>query len=294
MLARFLAERKQHWMLGIGLCGMLSLTFTYYSLTGTGNSTLISFKEPHKEPVSAGSSHINASTSMSAEPPSLEVNHSGSASVAQTELGPKLEPLRSTPPMASKQVALTFDDGPDNKYTPQILDILKQNDVKATFFVVGNQASKHPDVLKRIHDEGHAIGNHSWDHANLSKLSASQIEKELKETDQLVLRTIGVTPDLVRAPYGAISASVKEEVSRSGRPLIGWNVDPQDWAGTSAEDMMQNIQSHVKADSIILLHSFGGRHGKLDNTVKALPAIIAYLRGEGFQLVTVPDMKHIR
>ncbi|GMX63760.1 hypothetical protein Elgi_32400 [Paenibacillus elgii] len=199
--------------------------------------------------------------------------------------------MQEKSPIPSKQVALTFDDGPDGKYTPKILDILKQHNVKATFFVVGSQVSKYPDFLKRIHEEGHAIGNHTWDHANLTKLTDAKIKQELKETDDWVEQTVGIYPSMVRAPYGAISASVKETVEKTGRPLIGWNVDPRDWAGTAPKDIIANIQTHTKPGSVILLHCFGGKKGNLDNTVKALPDIIAYLQKEGYQMVTIPDLK---
>lgn len=190
----------------------------------------------------------------------------------------------------SKLVALTFDDGPDAKYTPRILDILAENKVKATFFVVGRQASHYPDVLKRIAKEGHAIGNHSWDHADLSKVTPDEINKELTETDDTIQQIAGVSPHLFRAPYGAMSPELKKAAADKGYALIEWNVDTRDWAGSAPGDIVQTLKRTVKPGSIVLMHSFGGKNGKLDNTVEALPKIIAYLKSNNYRIVTVPEL----
>ncbi|WP_082420563.1 polysaccharide deacetylase family protein [Paenibacillus sp. A3] len=196
----------------------------------------------------------------------------------------------SEPVKATKQVALTFDDGPDTKYTPQVLDILKQHEVKATFFVVGRQVVNHPDVLKRIHDEGHSIGNHSWDHANLTKLSPDQIKKEIKSTDEAIEKVIGSYTPMVRAPYGAVTASIKRSLTSAGRQLVNWTVDTKDWSGAAADDMVELVSKRTKNGGIILMHSFGGKNGNLDNTVEALPHMIEALKQDGYAFVTVPEL----
>lgn len=193
-------------------------------------------------------------------------------------------------PKKLKRVALTFDDGPDAKYTPLILDELKKCDVKATFFVVGVQVNKYGDMLERIVKEGHAIGNHSWDHANLTKRTPEQIGEEIGKTDEAIRKRLGSVPDLFRAPYGAADDNVKKAVATSQRHLIGWTVDTRDWAGTPANEIMDNIKKHTKPDGIILMHSFGGKNGKLDNTVEVLPRMIDFLKGEGYSFVTVPEL----
>lgn len=191
---------------------------------------------------------------------------------------------------ATKQVALTFDDGPDSKYTPMVLDILKQYEVKATFFVVGRQVVNHPDVLKRIHDEGHSIGNHSWDHANLTKLSPNQIQKEIKSTDEAIEKVIGSYSPMVRAPYGAVNASIKRNLTSAGRELVNWTVDTKDWTGAASADMVELARKRTKNGGIILMHSFGGKNGKLDNTIEALPLMIEALKQDGYAFVTVPEL----
>ncbi|MCR8656860.1 polysaccharide deacetylase family protein [Paenibacillus endoradicis] len=192
-------------------------------------------------------------------------------------------------PSDKKYVALTFDDGPDTKYTPAILDILKQYNVKATFFVVGTQVEKHGSVLQRILDEGHSIGNHSYNHANLTKLSNKEIAYQIKKADDLITAVIGVKPDWIRAPYGAVNDMVKESMKDDDRSFIGWDVDTRDWAGSSVEEMRKNINENTKSNSIILMHSFGGKHIK--NTVELLPYIIQDLQDKGFTLVTLDELK---
>lgn len=187
-----------------------------------------------------------------------------------------------------KRVALTFDDGPDLKYTTAILDILKEEDVKATFFVVGIQVEKYPDIVLRMIDEGHVVGNHTQGHKDLSKLSKAQMLKQIEEADQAIEEAIGVRVPLFRAPYGAVSELLKETLAEQGRRLVGWTVDTRDWAGTSIADMRDMIRKETKSDGIILMHSFGGKH--IANTVEMLPDVIRDLRELGFAFVTVDDI----
>ncbi|MFB6365966.1 polysaccharide deacetylase family protein [Paenibacillus elgii] len=198
---------------------------------------------------------------------------------------------KQAPVKATKQVALTFDDGPDPKYTPQVLDILKQYEAKATFFVVGRQVVNYPDVLKRIHDEGHSIGNHSWNHANLTKLSSAQIQKEIKSTDEAIEKIIGAFTPMVRAPYGAITASTRRSLTSAGRQIVDWTVDTKDWSGTASGDMVELVRKRTKNGGIVLMHSFGGKNGKLDNTIEALPLMIEALKQDGYAFVTVPELQ---
>lgn len=107
-------------------------------------------------------------------------------------------------PSNKRQVALTFDDGPDLEYTPQILDVLKNNNVKATFFVVGNRAEAHPEIVRRMIAEGHEVANHSYNHANLPKMEAADFRRQLEQTDRILEPLIGYSPKLFRPPYGAI------------------------------------------------------------------------------------------
>ncbi|WP_053372678.1 polysaccharide deacetylase family protein [Paenibacillus sp. FJAT-27812] len=192
------------------------------------------------------------------------------------------------PGKEEKLIALTFDDGPDKRYTTEILDILKEKGVKATFFVVGQQVSKNPEVLQRIVDEGHAVGNHTYHHKDLSKLNKQQIIEEVKTADAAIKKAIGFTPILFRAPYGAVSDTLKVLLKSNNRDLVGWNIDTRDWAGTSSADIRKMIKNEAKPSGIILMHSFGGKHIK--NTVQALPDVIDDLVKKGYTLVTVDQI----
>ncbi|MNH91177.1 Peptidoglycan-N-acetylglucosamine deacetylase [compost metagenome] len=204
---------------------------------------------------------------------------------------PKSEPADSAAHGAeAKLVALTFDDGPDAKYTPQVLDILAENKVKATFFVVGKQVSVHAEVLQQIHDAGHAIGNHSWGHPNMSKMSSAAFIEEVEKTNQVIKDVLGSGTPLFRAPYGATSKELIQTLKTNGYNLINWNVDTRDWDGTSSDQIVLKVKQQTKAGGIILMHSFGGKNGDLDNTIKALPQIIAYLKEHGYTLVTIPEL----
>ncbi|NRF93205.1 polysaccharide deacetylase family protein [Paenibacillus frigoriresistens] len=153
------------------------------------------------------------------------------------------------------KVALTFDDGPDDKYTPRILDILKKEQVKATFFIVGEHAKQHPQMMKRIVEEGHVIGNHSWDHLNLSHASTDKIQSEIVSTDDVIKQITGVVPNLFRAPYGAVSPQVVKESLSSGHQLIGWSVDTLDWDGKSVLQIVNSVRKEVSPGAISGLYA---------------------------------------
>jgi len=230
--------------------------------------------------------------------PSKEVELEDPEKVAQTGKGGKNAALvlaKPTAPKGSftlqpdqKLVALTFDDGPDEKYTPAILDILKENDVKATFFLVGVQVRKYPSMVKRIVDEGHEVGNHSYNHSDLAKLDAAGVKKQIKWTDDLFQQAVGFVPHLVRAPYGSTSSTVKSVLKQGERELIGWTVDTRDWGGESVAKMLVNINKNTKPGGVILMHSFGGKNIK--NTVELVPKAIEDLKKQGYTFVTIDEL----
>jgi polysaccharide deacetylase family sporulation protein PdaB len=189
-----------------------------------------------------------------------------------------------------KLVALTFDDGPDNKYTLQILEILKEYNVKATFFMVGIQVKKYPETAKKIVEEGHSIGNHSWSHKDLTKLSGKALDNEIDKTQLAIQEVTGVTPHLMRAPYGAISNALLNVVHKEDMKHVYWTVDTRDWAGSSVADMHKNVLAHTHKGGIILMHSFGGRKHAIEHTVMLLPSIIKDLREKGYEFVTVDEL----
>jgi peptidoglycan/xylan/chitin deacetylase (PgdA/CDA1 family) len=186
-----------------------------------------------------------------------------------------------------REVALTFDDAPDDVFTPRVLDVLKREGVKATFFCVGNRIEKHPDVMRRIVAEGHVVGNHSYSHANLPKLSDEKFREEIRKTDELIRKFTGYTPSFVRPPYGNITEEQIKWLASQKRKIVGWNVDSLDWKSLSRDEVATNILAHVKPGAIILQHSAGGTGEDLTGTVEALPEVIRKLRADGVEFVTV-------
>jgi polysaccharide deacetylase family sporulation protein PdaB len=221
----------------------------------------------------------------------------GTTETATPPPSPTPKPDTATPPTidqtdnnGKKLVALTFDDGPDNKYTTQVLDILKKNDVKATFFLVGTQVEKYPDTAKRIVDEGHSIGNHTWSHKDLTKQSDKVLDLEIDRTQEAIEDATGITPHLMRAPYGAFTDKVLNKIHTEDMKHIYWTVDTRDWAGTSVSTMHKNVLANTHQGAIILMHSFGGRKNALEHTITLLPSIIKDLRAKGYTFVTVDEL----
>jgi peptidoglycan/xylan/chitin deacetylase (PgdA/CDA1 family) len=191
------------------------------------------------------------------------------------------------------KIALTFDDGPDNKYTPQILDILSKNHVRATFFLVGTRAQANPAIVRRIVREGHVIGNHSYNHANPAKLTQAQFEKQFVDTQAILSRIAGYEPKLIRTPYGAIQENQLRWAVKHGFIIVNWDIDTLDWKQLNSSQILANALKHTHRGAIILQHSAGGVEQDLSGTVKALPILIAQLKKQGFELVTVPQLLHI-
>jgi peptidoglycan/xylan/chitin deacetylase (PgdA/CDA1 family) len=152
-------------------------------------------------------------------------------------------------------IAMTFDDGPSSENTPRLLEMLKQRNIKATFFLIGENAAANPDLVRRILAEGHEIGNHSWTHPQLSKLSDDRVTTEITKTQGAIKDASGYTPTLLRPPYGAITARQREWIENQfGLNIILWSVDPLDWKRPGASVITQRILSQVRPGAIILSH----------------------------------------
>lgn len=184
-----------------------------------------------------------------------------------------------------KVVALTFDDGPNPATTNQALDTLSKYGIKATFFVLGKNVSGNEEILKRMKADGHVIGNHSWSHPVLSKLSLDEAKKQITDTEAALTKVLGSSSKLMRPPYGAITDDIRNSLNLS---FIMWDVDSLDWKSKNETAILTEIQRQVKNGSIILMHDI---HAE---TVNALPKVIDYLKGQGYEFVTVPEMLHSR
>jgi peptidoglycan/xylan/chitin deacetylase (PgdA/CDA1 family) len=182
-------------------------------------------------------------------------------------------------------IAMTFDDGPSPETTPRLLDILKQRNIKATFFMIGQNAERNPTIVKRILAEGHEIGNHSWTHPQLSKLSDDRVTEEINKTQNAIKDASGYTPVLMRPPYGAITARQKDWVEKQfGLSVIIWSVDPFDWKRPGASVIEQRILAGARPGAIVLSHDIHKQ------TVDAMPATLDALAAKGFKFVTVSQL----
>lgn len=191
---------------------------------------------------------------------------------------------------ATPSVALTFDDGPDETYTPRILDILAKHGVRATFFLIGAGAEKHPDVVNRIVQEGHAIGNHTYFHSNLSRMAPWQVLLDLQKAQDAFSRVARQSPMIVRPPYGALDPAAVEAIGGKGYRVMLWTIDSLDWRGLAKEAIIKNIVPELKSGVIVLQHSAGGPDEDLTGTLEALPAIIETLKSQGYRFLTAPEI----
>lgn len=194
----------------------------------------------------------------------------------------------------TKEVVLTFDDGPDATYTPQILDILKKNNVKASFFIVGENGEANPDIVERIYREGNEIGNHTFTHPNVADISAGRTKMELNTTQRLIQELTGHSTIMFRPPYVAdAEPSTPNELSpilraqQQGYTMIGELIDPSDWEQPPVNVIVKRIMDQLSLGNVILLHDAGGNR---ENTVKALPIIIEKLKQKGYKFVTLHDL----
>lgn len=183
-----------------------------------------------------------------------------------------------------KVVALTFDDGPDPTDTPDVLDILKAKDVRATFFVLGQAAQANQNLLKRLIKDGHEIGNHSFNHDYQQR----RLVEEMSKTDQEVFAATGTHTYFYRPPGGFLSPSQLDTIKKNGHVVALWSVDSKDWCNPGPKQIVNNVLKSVFPGAIILLHD-GGYHRV--QTVKALEPLIDALRNRGYRFATLSELK---
>ncbi len=181
----------------------------------------------------------------------------------------------------TKKVALTFDDGPHYKYTPMLLDELKKRDVKATFFVLGMNAETNYEIVKRMAEEGHVIGNHTYSHKNLFCLKEEAIKKEIMKTNDIIETLTGSSPKYFRPSYGNYNSNI---VNLANMQVVLWNVDSLDWKSKNSNRITNRVLNKVQDGSIILMHDI------YKSSVKAAIKIIDKLQSEGYKFVTVEEL----
>lgn len=192
-------------------------------------------------------------------------------------------PTRAGSPSRSssgKVVYLTFDDGPNPRYTPQVLALLKRHKARATFFMIGSSARSNPALVRRVKAEGHAVANHTYTHPWLTRIPASAVRSQLRRTDAV----IGATK-CMRPPGGFVNNSVRAVARREGKRIVMWTVDPADWSRPGAKAIASRVLNRTRSGSIVVMHDGGGSRVQ---TVAALSTLLPRLRAKGYRLEALP------
>ena len=185
------------------------------------------------------------------------------------------------------KIALTFDDGPHPRYTPQIISILKEYDITATFFIIGVNAVLYPDALKEISECGYEIGNHTFSHQNLRNKAQSDIIRELSECESAVSQKNVTLSKIFRPPQGAYTQDAQEVANALGYDIILWSIDTEDWAHTPPSVIIEKVLSSLKDGDIILMHDYvSGKNTTCDALRTMIPAILE----RGYEFVTVSEL----
>nr|WP_228014613.1 polysaccharide deacetylase family protein [Fortiea sp. LEGE XX443] len=187
---------------------------------------------------------------------------------------------------AQKVIALTFDDGPWPESTAQVLDILKQNNIKATFFVVGQNVKNFPELLKRVGAEGHVIGNHTWHHW-YHVMNQQAAAYEIDHTTEIIYQTTGIKTNLFRPPGGIMHNGVAAHARNTKYAIVMWSSDSVDYSLPAVPKLIDNVFRQAKPGGIVLMHDGGGNRSR---TVQALPEIINRFRKQGYRFVTIPEL----
>lgn len=180
-----------------------------------------------------------------------------------------------------KKIALTFDDGPHPYYTEQLLNGLKERGAKATFFVMGKQAEAHPELVLRMQEEGHLIGNHTYSHIQLGKGNRETFKSELIKTNELLLGITGEEPQYVRPPYGSWDKSFESELTMI--PVL-WTIDPMDWCSSDVNGIVRKVTKKAEENAVILMHD------EYKSSVTAALEIVDILQKQGYEFVTVDEI----
>lgn len=188
-----------------------------------------------------------------------------------------------------KMVALTFDDGPDDVVTPQIIDILNDFGVKGSFFFIGSEIEKNREIVQKTDASGHLVLNHSYHHNEMTKLTEEEMAKEIETTDKAIEAIIGKKPSILRTPYGDTDERVVKVASEAGHTIVLWSIDTLDWSHHDANKTVKNVVENVRNGDIILMHS-ASIHGE---NSKALPILIEELKVSGFELVDLATLLNI-
>jgi len=191
--------------------------------------------------------------------------------------------------ISQKHIAITFDDGPHPEFTAKVLDLLKQNNAKGTFFCIGKHIESHPELFKRIISEGHTVGNHTFSHKNnFGFITGKEVIKELEATNKLIRKITGLKIKLFRPPFGVTNPRIKRAINRVGLLSIGWSVRSFDTTSKSKIAIVKSIERNLKKGDIVLLHDTS------EKSVKILEQLLLFLKQNKFESVTVDSLFNIK
>ena len=234
--------------------------------------------------VPAAATDVSDETKASASTVSPQATLDPDGIAAEIAVVPTLAPQvipTPEPKSRSKAVALTFDDGPSTENTPKVLEILKQYNAHATFFVVGTRVAAGAEVLKQEVAQGCEIANHSWNHADMSRLSMKKVNWQYNKTAKLVKKLVGYDITLLRPPYGAISQKMRDKLKH---PMILWNVDTLDWKSKNPKSILKQVKKNVKDGDIILMHDIH------PTTAESLKTVLPWLVKNDYDILTVSEL----
>jgi peptidoglycan/xylan/chitin deacetylase (PgdA/CDA1 family) len=192
----------------------------------------------------------------------------------------------------ARQLALTFDDGPNDPYTQQMMEVLDRHQVKATFFLIGRFVQQRPEIARAVVEAGHTVGIHTWDHHNLIFASAAEVRRQLLQTQQTIFNATGVDTKLFRPPFGGRRPASLRIARSCGLQTIMWKVTCYDWKALSADEIVKHAERQIRGGDVILLHD-GEYHrigGDRSRSVAATDRILTRYQGEGYEFVTIPKM----
>jgi polysaccharide deacetylase family sporulation protein PdaB len=183
-----------------------------------------------------------------------------------------------------KKMAISFDACWGASYTPEILEVLRANNLKTTFFLTGFWVEKYPEMVQKIADEGHEIGNHTYSHPHLNSLAEEQIREELEKVGEIISELSGKQPNLFRPPFGEYNNKVITTAEKAGYRTIQWSIDSLDWQELGKEPMIKRVTENLHPGAIVLFHN-NGRY-----TVEALPEIITYIKKQGYEILPISEL----
>lgn len=199
---------------------------------------------------------------------------------------------------SEKVVALTFDDGPSPVWTPKILDVLKEAQVKATFFMLGMHAQQYPDVARRVAEEGHEIGNHTYDHHGIFYYKPEELNREVREAEKIIESITGIKTKYFRPPKAWLTRKEKKQLKDMGYETVLWSLNSKDWVTFDDRYIVKYILHHIRPGDILLFHDSGGlfkpEGGKRKETVKAVSRLIEKLKERGYRFVTISQLLELR